>query len=542
MTSDISPTNALATFKAFAVRDDRVQAVLLLSFTVVILSLLFAWQSHKGFSLADEGFLWYGAQRVLAGEVPMRDFFSYDLGRYYWSAAFMDVLGDAGIVALRAGLAVFQCVALIAVALALIRSCKKQATPFWILATLTMVVWMMPQFRLIDLSIPVLMISALAYLIEAPSDRRIFLAGFVVGLAAVFGRNHGFYGVIGSVLVVGYLYGFASNGFKLLRGLLIGVGGFLMGYLPVLLPLIFVNGFAAAYWDSVKSLFEYQATNIPLPVPWPWLMPVSQMPMGDAISSLLIGVYFIALLATGTFGIVWIIWRKIHGHPVPSIAVASIALVLPYAHYAYSRADLEHLALGMPPTLIFLFSSVTLATRRMKWMVALLVCVSSTYLLVPLRPAWVCATTNKCIETVVHDDRLTIHRDTAGILRELGKLAERYAPEGQAFLVAPYWPGAYAAMSRKAPMWEIYVSPYPRNSEFQRAEIERIANADPGFAVIYDLPLDGREDMRFSKSHALVDRYIRGNFKLIDDPTRPSLVKIYRREDLASGDKDRRPI
>jgi hypothetical protein len=80
---------------------------------------LFLWQGHYGLNLADEGFLWYGAQRVRQGDVPIRDFMAYDPGRYYWSALFMQLENSSGILALRHSLAVFQTLGL-AVALNLI--------------------------------------------------------------------------------------------------------------------------------------------------------------------------------------------------------------------------------------------------------------------------------------------------------------------------------------------------------------------------------------------------------------------------------------
>jgi hypothetical protein len=82
-------------------------------------------------------------------------------------------------------------------------------------------------------------------------------------------------------------------------------------------------------------------------------------------------------------------------------------------------------------------------------------------------------------------------------------------------------------MERKAPLWEIYAL-VPRNSTFQEGEIQRIERAGPGFAIVGDQALDGREELRFQNTHPLIDQYIRQNFEQIDEPLAPRGFRIYR--------------
>ena len=83
-------------------------AVSLLALTV-FLSMCSFWLSNVGLNLADKGYLWYGTLQTVTGGIPIRDFKSYDPGRYLWGAAWGHLTGT-GIVGLRVSNALFQAV------------------------------------------------------------------------------------------------------------------------------------------------------------------------------------------------------------------------------------------------------------------------------------------------------------------------------------------------------------------------------------------------------------------------------------------------
>src|SRR5690606_22424156 len=76
---------------------------------------------------------------------------------------------------------------------------------------------------------------------------------------------------------------------------------------------------------------------------------------------------------------------------------------------------------------------------------------------------------------------------------------------------APFWPGAYALLERKSPMWAVYAL-WPRDAAFQKREIDRIKASQPAFALIFDIPLDGRDELRFANTHPIIYQYIVDNF------------------------------
>jgi hypothetical protein len=299
-----------------------------------------------------------------------------------------------------------------------------------------------------------------------------------------------------------------------IRLIMIWGAGIFIGYLPVLAMAVGVNGFGAAFWDSILLQFGAKTTNLALPVPWPWAVPYSQVPLFEAVRGLLIGMLFVAILASGVMGMVWVLWQNFQRRTVSATLTASTFLILPYAHFAYSRADVNHLAQGVFPFLIACYAIVGQRTLVARWVANVLILTASILVMLPMHPGWRCSVEISCVDTKVGGDLLSIEPHTADNLSLLSKLDSRFSSEGRNILVTPLWPGAYAVLGKKSPMWESYAL-FPRDADFQRAEISRIDMASPGLVMLIDWPLDGREELRFSNTHPLIVEYFEQNYESI---------------------------
>lgn len=498
-----------------------------ISFSFVFLT--FAWQGSKGFSLWDEGYLWYGVQRVLEGEVPIRDFLAYDPGRYYWSAAILSVYGDHGIMSLRATVAIMQALGLL-IGILLIAQSKQNPTrtdPVYLLiAAGVLVLWMFPRHKLFDISLSIFLIAILTYLITNPVPRRFFLSGIGIGLIAVFGRNHGMYGAAGSLCVLAWLQIANLSVPRLLSDLLYWAMGVAIGFLPTVLMAILIPGYATAFWESVYFLFEIKATNLPLPIPWPWTTDFANATAIDAIRSVLIGVFFIGTITFGALSLFWVVFQRFRKGQVEPAFAAAAFLALPYAHFAFSRADVGHLAQGIFPLLIGMLVIAKGARNVVKWPFAVGLLVTSLWVMHAFHPGWQCDSDKQCVNVEISGSELLIDPNTAANIQLLRRLADEYAPDKRPFVMAPFWPGAYALLERKSPMWEIYPL-FPRSEAFEHKEIDRIKAANPGFAFIIDSPLDGREDLRFKHTHPLIYQYITTHFDQVPELSNRA-YKIYK--------------
>jgi hypothetical protein len=497
--------------------------LLTLGFAVVIAVGLFLWQGRFGFSLWwDEGHLWYGAQRVLAGDVPILDFRSYDPGRYYWSAAWMALWKNDGILALRLSVALFLIPGLWAGFSLIPRSKTRGCSLYFILSALLLSVWLYPRHKLFDISVCLMLTASLAAVISKPSFFRFFLYGLTTGLASFFGRNHGLYGAAAGVLGAGYLALTSSVHQQWLRRIACWVGGLVIGALPFWFLFVFVPGFWESYWESL--LFSGN-TILSVPVRWPWLVDFGTVSGWVAIRQIFIGLFFLLLMAGGVIGSTSLLYFGYKKRAVPPALAACVLLLLPYAHHAFSRADISHLAQGIFPLLLCILIGSARLPAKIKWLCLISIFTVSLMVMLPFHPGWQRRNNSAWIERNIGGDILRVPPSVAADVDMLEGLIQTYAPEDRSFIAVPYWPGAYALTRRKAPLYDVYPL-FERSEEFQRREIERISQSRPGFALVVDFPLDGMESRRFRNTNPLIEQYIRENFERLNGF--PAVYQVYR--------------
>ncbi len=488
---------------------------------------------HHGLNLQDESFLWYGAQRVLAGELPLRDFQSYDVGRYFWSAAWMWLFGDDGIVAMRAGNAVL---ASITVAMAAVLA-GMQPAPAWriLLAVPALAVWMVPDFKIADSFAVMLMVAGLAGALGRVDARSCAWLGICLGVAAAIGINHALYGTIAVALALGLHYR-QVRVLPSARMLAAFVGGGIAGYSPVIVCHLFASGFTAAFIDSIRMLFEAGTTNLPLPLPrlHAWFAPSGQ----DAASALRESLTALAGLAGGGFLVLairrmWKDWRPSNigatagntagdaaaGSAGGAVFAAAVLVSIPYVHYTVSRFDVFHVALSILPILVAAWTWPGRQRTGLGDVVLVAAVVAGTVLSLfeqrayPMLRGWTAE------RVQVLGDTLYVEPHAADVLSLLRSQVDAHARDGRSFLAAPYWPGAYAVEHRRAPVWEIYQL-FPATDERQRREIVRLREADIGFSMVSLFRADDRPDLGFVSTHPLIAAYIDRCMKLL--PPSPS--------------------
>lgn len=515
----------------------RSKCLLACSIVGVVLTLLYflaAW--NLDINMADEGFYWYGAQRTLHGEVPFLDFMAYDPGRYYIGALVMQVVGSDGIWAARlASYLVLGLLVSLGIYLALLsfQGTRKAQILYSAVVALILIIWAYPTFRTFDFLAGVLLILAVSIFLRHRSLRGWFFAGLILGLVAILGRNHGVYGVFGHLVALAIIYLDRESVKPTVPTYFAWVLGVFVGYLPIILLAVFVDGFAQAFYESIKFILESSATNIPLPVPWPWPVDIGKNGLVWSAVLMMKGLFFVGLLAFPIIGLGYVAlarksgWSLMSGEAGNSVFLASICLALPYAQYAFSRADIEHLAPSLLP-LIFGMLSIPIARKsKARILVGVLLVFSGAIVMLGTQPALRYFVLREQLEVyAMGPDEMLIPADQAEILRGFDLLIVEEKLKGGSFLALPNFPTVHAIHSSKMQIWEIY-SLFNRPKLFEEKEIVRMEKNKPSLVILSNHALDKNEALRYSNMHPVTYRWLNTHYR---KESLENNIEIYRRK------------
>ncbi|NOT53460.1 MAG: hypothetical protein HOP18_02535 [Deltaproteobacteria bacterium] len=495
-----------------------------------LVSVNFWLQGRVGINFSDEGFLWYGAAQTVAGQVPVRDFQSYDPGRYYWIDLWSPVFGT-GLVGVRLAVAVFH---LGGVFLGLL--VVRQVVSSWWgrgIVGILLIAWMFPYYKIFESTIAIAAVYVGVCLLECPSRRRHFLAGVFVGGATFFGRNLGLYSFLAGVLLIAFSHLRIQREAALSRlgawGLGIGVGS-----LPLLLMALVLPGFAQAFLESVLWLVQLGATNLPLPVPWPWSGRHQNYVAGDRLAFLMVEVGFVVVPLFFLIAGYLLVRYPLVDRQRQSVLVASACVGVWYLQHAFSRADLAHLAQSLPP---FLLGVVALPTfvgaRENSWLNRLLF---GGLVVLTIGPVYlassfvrVCYLT-PCVPYEVQGERLWIRPAERDLIERLRRIVLERVQPAEGIFIAPHWPTVYRVLQRPSPTWQIYFL-FPERLDRQEAIIADLQKNNVRWVILGDVTLDRREDLRFRHTHSFVWLFLMRNFTPVEITGLPSGYQLLRKKD-----------
>jgi len=482
--------------------------------SVVAVFFMLTWDYQ--FSMADGNFYRYGVQRVLAGDIPIRDFYAYDPLRYYWTAGLVKIVGVESVFMVRLGGWLFFTFPVVLIVRHVLEVTKKnwvQQIAISISLASLFVVWNLSAHKAFDVAASLWIILLLLYLQRSRALKNWFFCGFLLGFIALIGRNHGLYGTISVLILFGIMAGSKPGGQLSFEKISTFIAGGIVGYLPNLIALVFVDGYGVAFIDTIRLLIAESRTNLALPVPWPWLVDFAGAGVILGSSLWVLGLFFVAVLVYPPF-MTLVVLRK--GKTLPentkALLIASILGGLVYLHYIFSRADYQHLALGIYP-LIFGISVLVLSVNSRLKILSLWALTAASVFALSIKMSYFTALAYgyQTVQLELGNEKINVYAPIEETFKPLILLTSNMKAGGYSFLALPHLMGLHAIHKQHMIVHNIYPI-WPSLGDEEARDIGRIDSFRPDFIIISNHPMDDSEDHRFNVIRSKTFQWIEQNY------------------------------
>jgi hypothetical protein len=488
-----------------------------------VITFLYVWiLEGYGLNFADEGFLWYGTQRAFEGEIPLLDFQSYEIGRYYWGVFWFWVSGGDSLFHLRLSNALFGSIGIFA-SIFLMRKLGLSWYTCIAIGVAVAIWYNFPRHKPFVKTFQITTTLSLFYLLSNPHSRKIqLLTGCNVGVAALFGCNLGVY----SLFATGACLALArfAKAIELRKECLLNLGyGILIGYAPMIALFLMHGGFRDAYVEILGDLLTGRHAQIALVIPFPWV--VERYYYETLADFSHIAHSFSMFLVPLSYGIGLVLAPALirKKDPCLILATASVCAGIPYFHHCLARADVDHLAQALFP---FLFLVVAAGLYSMNYRkigkflapCAIGIIAILTFFIylanVPLFKLQRLSSESAPLAAIEIDGNEFVD-DSKKItfLKALSEEVNSHGTSQETIFIAPHYPFLYSFLKVKAPWKETFFL-WERNPEWQREHIEEIEANPPEIALIDpEATYDNLPGLKFKNANGLVWHYILSNFE-----------------------------
>ena len=467
-----------------------------------------------GLGLADEGLLWYLSQRTALGELPIRDYFSYDPGRYYWSALLFKIFRGDGLFDQIVADYLFGLIGLFVAYLTMCRSGMSRA---WRIATLVLlgVALGFPRHKIYEQTLSLIAVASVTFVLIDPTKwKRWFYFGIATGLAAFFGRNSGVYFVLAAIITVAWIRVVVGS-FPRAKVIAAYIPGVVIGYFPMFAMVIGFKGFAAAFWQSILYTPKWQ---VPLPVPFPWRLHALGIYGNPAIVTSIL--FILAPLAYALFLLYSLrLGPRAHVDRAQLLVVGASISGVSYVHHAFSHADFPHLAQALPPLLLACGAFCQYLFGHGKRLALVSFVALSGLVLISWLP-WEPGLNyfrfpGHFVKVEIHGKQFEVLKGDAQLMLAADAAYHHCGSLDGSFLAIPIYPGLYAFLKTRAPFRDLYLLS-PRSEDFQNQSISALIKNRTSVALVNENPLGPLGERRLSRTYPLLLQYILTHFQRVN--------------------------
>jgi hypothetical protein len=395
-----------------------------LTATIALLTLslaLLAPGAWREINVYDEGVAVYGAERVAAGEVPYRDFWTiYAPGDLYLIAGLFKIFGPRLVVERHAWLLLEGILAVLVYALA--RRAGANAT--WsAIAWTVMILWtrLLPMFAAPGIPALVCLAGALLLVLQ---NRSLSLVGVLIAGCALFRQDFGLYGAIAIIAMLA----FAGRGW---RAIALFVATLSLALAPVAVALVV----AVPMRQLIEHLVTFPLDIYPrmraLPLPG---LPGSLRGAASLATYLLEAARGVQLYGSMVVLAVALLWSVRRRSPA-MLAIGIAGLLLLY--HARVRSDVFHL---YPAFLFAVMAAAALisswrGTRTYAIITAMSALLVVAFAALSVRSEWLAASRQTPYTIARAAGLSTLHADTADAYAQAIAEVQRRVPPGEPIFV-----------------------------------------------------------------------------------------------------------